>query len=348
MGRRIARRTTCIIRIVLHKNYSLRKKERKKLFKKKKAKIVIKQLTTIALVCITSLVNGQDIKLKIVNQYGAKLEGLKIIINGQTTELSTEKDGTILLPVPTADSFTLAAKHCENKTFAASIIQQDGNIEMSKHFSWKDLLSPMFYIKYGGLWMLLFIVFAETGLFAGFFLPGDSLLFVAGIFSGPLANEFLKLIGLSNAGELIQLLVLIALISGAGIIGNFVGYWFGRRVGPAMYTWPDKFLFKKRYLHQAQEFYEKNGAGTIVVARFMPIVRTFAPIVAGIVNMNKAKFTFYNILGCVAWVTSMLLLGHFLDKAYPSLKNHLELIVLAIVFVTTAPVLYKLIARKKS
>ena len=171
-------------------------------------------------------------------------------------------------------------------------------------FEWHQLLQPQFYIEHGGLWLLLFVVFAETGLFAGFFLPGDSLLFVAGIYCHEgvngkpgLAYEFLQIFGLQNFNnEWIDLFVLITLISIAGIIGNSIGYWFGKKVGPAMYQWDDNFLFKKKYLEQAHEFYEKNGGGAIIIARFIPIIRTFAPIVAGIVQMDKNKFSFFNII----------------------------------------------------
>jgi membrane-associated protein len=304
-------------------------------------------------VLITSAsLNAQNVTLKIVNQYGAKVDDLKLEANGVAMTLTAAKDGTVSFAIPKTDSFTITGKNC-----AALVIKKEQTskadfsskgLEMNKNFTWKDLINPMFYIKYGGLWMLLFIIFAETGLFAGFFLPGDSLLFVAGIFSGPLANEFLKLIGMGGVhNQWLDLLVLIALVSAAGIIGNFVGYWFGRKVGPAMFSWKDNFLFKKKYLIQAQEFYDKNGGGAIVIARFLPIIRTFAPIVAGIVQMPKAKFTYYNIVGCIAWVASMLCIGHFLDKAFPTLKNHLELIIIGIVLITTAPVLYKLFFGKK-
>lgn len=205
-------------------------------------------------------------------------------------------------------------------------------------FHWSQLLQPQFYIEHGGLWLILFVVFAETGLFAGFFLPGDSLLFVAGIYSSNLANEFIP-----TGNEYLDLLVLMLLISAAGITGNMVGYWFGRKVGPAMYNWKENILFKRKYLEQAHEFYEKHGGGAIIIARFIPIVRTFAPIVAGIVSMDKKKFVFFNIVGCVAWVFSMLFAGHFLQKWILKefgfdLKDHLEVIVLGIVLVTTAPV----------
>ena len=214
-------------------------------------------------------------------------------------------------------------------------------------FHWTNLLQPQFYIEHGGLWLILFVVFAETGLFAGFFLPGDSLLFVAGIYSTNLANEFIP-----TGNEIFDLLLIMMLISAAGIIGNTTGYWFGKKVGPAMYQWKENMFFKQRYLQQAHEFYEKHGGGAIIVARFIPIVRTFAPIVAGIVQMDQKKFSFFNVVGCVAWVGSMLFAGHFLQKWILAqfgfdLKDHLEVIVLGIVAVTTAPVIMKLVFNKK-
>ncbi len=236
--------------------------------------------------------------------------------------------------------------------------------ELLDAFRWTDLLQPQWYVENGGLWLLLFVVFAETGLFVGFFLPGDSLLFVAGIFAheiktkggetGPgLAFQFLDKIGLGGINsQWVDLFVLLALISVCGILGNMVGYWTGRKVGPAMYTWRDRLLFKKKYLHQADEFYQKHGAVAIVGARFLPFIRTFAPIVAGIVQMDKKKFHFFNIIGSVAWVFSMLFGGFFLQKwvwelFHFDLKEHLELIVLGIVLVTTAPVLIKMFSNKK-
>jgi len=214
-------------------------------------------------------------------------------------------------------------------------------------FEWHQLLQPQFYIDNGGLWLLLFIVFAETGLFVGFFLPGDSLLFVAGIFSNKLAASFID-----THSDFFNLLLIIILVSAAGILGNAVGYWFGRKVGPAMYHWKNNILFKQRYLQQAHEFYEKHGGSAIVFARFIPIVRTFAPIVAGIVEMDKKKFSYFNIAGCIAWATTMLATGHYLDQFFIQklnidLKQHLEIIVLGIVLVTTAPVIIKIAFGKK-
>ncbi len=230
-------------------------------------------------------------------------------------------------------------------------------------FHWAQLLQPQFYIENGGLWLLLFVVFAETGLFAGFFFPGDSLLFVAGIYAHEmdrdgsvvpgLASQFLEMIGLGSVhNEWIDLIVLVLLIAAAGILGNFAGYITGRRVGPAMYKWKDSLFFKQRYLHEAHDFFEKYGGFAIIGARFLPFIRTFAPIVAGIVKMDKAKFTFFNVVGSFAWVVSMIFAGHFLQKwIYGQfgfdLKQHLEIIVLAIVLVTTLPVIIKFFSSKK-
>lgn len=229
-------------------------------------------------------------------------------------------------------------------------------------FHWSQLLQPQWYVENGGLWLLLFVVFAETGLFVGFFLPGDSLLFVTGIFAhqiktsagevGPgLGYQFLKLFGMPfNYPPVLDLLVLVGLISAAGILGNMVGYWTGRKVGPAMYHWKDRFLFKKKYLHQAHDFYEKHGGLAVIGARFLPIVRTFAPIVAGIVEMDRKKFHFFNVVGSFAWVFTMVFGGFYLQKWIMEwfgfdLKEHLEIIVLGIVLVTTAPVFIKMLSK---
>ncbi len=215
--------------------------------------------------------------------------------------------------------------------------------------SFLDLLDPQFYIDNGGLWMIVFIVFAETGLFAGFFLPGDALLFVTGIFSDKLITAAF----FQSYNQWVDLGILFGLISTAGILGNFVGYWFGRKSGPFLYERKDTLFFKKRHLLQAQEFYKRNGGAAIIIARFLPFIRTFAPIVAGIVKMDKRKFAFYNIVGCFLWVSSMLLAGHFLqtmlmNKWNYDLKEHLEVIVLFIIGVTTIPILWKLFFNKKN
>lgn len=203
--------------------------------------------------------------------------------------------------------------------------------------------------------MILFIVFAETGLFAGFFLPGDALLFVTGIFCST-TNRIQGIVSsalFETHNQWADLGILWIMISIAGILGNFVGYWFGRKSGPFLFERKDSFFFKKKYLVQAHDFYEKNGGGAIIIARFVPFVRTFAPIVAGIVKMDKKKFTYYNIVGCMLWVGSMLLAGHFLQKLiwrefHFDLKEHLEVIVIGIVVITTFPVIWKLFKIKKN
>ncbi|MEJ7739985.1 MAG: VTT domain-containing protein [Chitinophagaceae bacterium] len=217
------------------------------------------------------------------------------------------------------------------------------------NISLTDLLNPEFYINNGGLWVILFIVFAETGLMVGFFLPGDSLLFVAGIYSKMLVNSILP--G-GSGSDFIDLMILFVLITISGIIGNTVGYWFGRKSGPFLFERKDTFFFKRKYLFQAKEFYDKHGGQAIVFARFLPIIRTFAPIIAGIVQMDRKKFVFYNIVGCISWVFTMLMAGHYLEKLFREefnfdLKEHLELIVIGIVLITTLPVLYKLFSVKK-
>lgn len=215
-------------------------------------------------------------------------------------------------------------------------------------FNWLQLLQPQWYIEHGGLWFIVFVVFAETGLFAGFFLPGDSLLFVAGIYS----NDLVKgAFGIDIHSSFLNLLIMVLLIALSGIIGNSVGYWFGKKSGPFLFERKDTFFYKKKYLYQAKEFYDKHGAGTIIMARFIPFVRTFAPIVAGIVEMDRKRFSFYNIVGSIAWVFIMLFAGHYLQRFILSsfgfdLKKHLEVIVIGIVLVTTAPVIIKMLSKK--
>jgi membrane-associated protein len=211
-------------------------------------------------------------------------------------------------------------------------------------FHWSNLLQPTWYIETFGVWIILFIVFAETGLLFGFFFPGDSLLFVAGVAWQDLEKGFFHT----------PFIIIMLLIAFCAIAGNIAGYWFGKKIGPAMYHWNDRWYFKQRHLRAAKEFYDKYGGGAIFMARFVPFVRTFAPIVAGIVQMEKKKFSFYSIISAFAWVFSMMLAGRylheFLMKHYNyDIRNDLEWVVLVIVLVTTLPVIIKLITvRKKS
>lgn len=292
----------------------------------------------------------QQVKIKVFNQYETPVD--EFSVNGK--EYIIEKDGFVTVEFSGTDSVLFSAIDYKETKVAVSDLKEGVTVSMNKNFTWTDLLTPMFYIKYGGLWLLLFIVFAETGLLFGFFFPGDSLLFVAGIYSSNLAHEFLKLFALGSVqNEWLDLLVLCGLLSIVGILGNMVGYWTGKKVGHAMYNWNDNFLFKKRYLHEAHEFYEKHGVVAVVFARFLPFIRTFAPIIAGIVDMDKKKFMYFNIMGCVAWVISMIFAGHFLqiwvmNQFGIELKDKLELIVIIIIVVTTAPVFWKLIFGKRA
>jgi membrane-associated protein len=207
-------------------------------------------------------------------------------------------------------------------------------------------------IHHGGFYFLLLVVFAETGLFVGFFFPGDSLLFAAGIFMNLLIE---KMFNLSDASHLtfgIYHVLIVAAVIVASVLGNMVGYWFGRKAGPLLYERRETWLFKKRHLIKATEFYRKYGKGTIFLAKFLPIIRTFAPIVAGIVKMDRAKFIFYNIIGSICWVSSMMLGGYFLQRWVErkfgySLKDHIEAITIGIILVTTLPVLYQLFFGKR-
>lgn len=218
-----------------------------------------------------------------------------------------------------------------------------------EHFeSWKDLLNPEFYIKMGGFWLILFIIFAETGLFVGFFLPGDSLLFVSGIYAVDIIRETFG----STGNEFLDTTILATAIAIAAIIGNEVGYWFGLKAGPALYKREDSFFFKKKYLNQAHDFFEEHGALAVIMARFLPIIRTFTPIVAGIVQMDKKKFLFDNIIGAFLWSFLLIFAGHYLDKLFIDqfgidLKKHLEMIIIVIVLITTLPILIKFVFGQK-
>ncbi len=214
-------------------------------------------------------------------------------------------------------------------------------------FDWRNLLDPLYYIHFDingikvGLYIVLFIVFAETGLFAGFFLPGDSLLFLAGIYNRELVENVVFL-----GSDFLNVVLLSTLIGIAGILGNIVGYWFGSKSGYYLYNKQDSFWFKKKYLIQSKDFFEKHGGRAIIFARFLPIFRTFAPIVAGIVTMDKKKFMFYNVVSSFLWSFTLIFAGHylygFLLESYEiDLKEHIELIVIGLVGITILPVIYK-------
>ena len=221
------------------------------------------------------------------------------------------------------------------------------------NFDWTQLLNPEFYITFTiggiqvGLYIVLFIIFAETGLFAGFFLPGDSLLFLAGIYS----RDLIENVTIAIESDFIIVTILSLLVAIAGIFGNMVGYWFGAKSGFYLFKKEDSFWFKKKYLLQSKDFFEKYGGKAIIFARFLPIFRTFAPIVAGIVTMDKKKFMFYNVLSSFLWSFILIFAGHylygfFLDKFDIDLKHHIEKIIILIILISTFPVVLKLLKKK--
>jgi len=183
-----------------------------------------------------------------------------------------------------------------------------------------------------GIAFLFAVVFAETGLLVGFFLPGDSLLFIAGL--------------VASHGDLSLALLLLAL-SIAAVAGDSVGFLIGRKAGAALFRREDSALFKRKHLDSARAFYEKHGPKTIVLARFVPIVRTFAPTVAGAAGMDYRQFLMFNVMGGVAWVVSMCLLGFFLGKNH-FIAHNLEKVVLLIVFLSLLPIIVHALKERRA
>ncbi len=193
-----------------------------------------------------------------------------------------------------------------------------------------DLLQLIQTVGYIGLFA---IVFAESGLFFGFFLPGDSLLFTAGF----LASQ-----------DILNIWLMIPLLIIAAITGDQVGYWTGRHFGKWLRRQKESFFFKKHHLEQAEVFYDKHGTKTIVLARFIPFIRTFAPIVAGMAKMNYGIFISYNIIGGITWITSMSLLGYFLGSIIPGVDKYLYPILIGIIIISLIPAFWHLYLEKKS
>ena len=176
-------------------------------------------------------------------------------------------------------------------------------------------------VRVGGLSAMTAIVFAETGLMVGFFLPGDSLLVTAGVFAA--------------AGNL-SIWWLNILLVAAAIVGDTVGYWIGRKAGPALFSRPRSRFFNPAHLKRAHDFYEKHGGKTIIIARFMPIVRTFAPVVAGMGKMEYRRFLAFNVVGGFLWVVSMTLIGYYLGQ-FAWVKKNIEIVIVIVVFLSILP-----------
>jgi membrane-associated protein len=189
-----------------------------------------------------------------------------------------------------------------------------------------DSINPENIIQYGGLTLLLIIIFAETGVFFGFFLPGDSLLFVAGLLSD---TEYLD----THVALLIVLLVI------AAVSGSTVGYLTGRWAGGYLANKKDSLFFKKKYLDVTQAFYQKHGMMAFILGRFLPVVRTFVTILAGMAKIDFPKFLIFNFLGATIWIVVMVLSGHFLGRLFPQITTYLEIIVIGMILLSAIPVI---------
>lgn len=187
-------------------------------------------------------------------------------------------------------------------------------------------------IRIGGVTALALIIFAETGLFFGFFLPGDSLLITAGLFAAK--------------GDL-DIVLLCWLLALCAIVGDAVGFWFGHFTGPRLFRRKRSRFFRPEYLQKAHAFYEKHGGKTIVLARFIPILRTFVPIVAGIAQMNYRSFVLWNVAGGILWTCGLLLAGYGLGTAIPNLDEYIHLVIVVVVFISILPVLHHLWAERR-
>ncbi len=198
-----------------------------------------------------------------------------------------------------------------------------------------SFLNPETLLEKGGLALLAAIIFAESGLLIGFFLPGDSLLFVGGFLSS------------DAGGHQLPPLPVVALVTfAAAVAGDQVGFWFGRKVGPTLFTRPDSRLFKQQNVARAHAFFERHGAKTIVLARFVPVVRTFAPIVAGVGDMNYRTFTIFNIIGAAIWAVGLTTLGYYLGQI-DFIKNNIEIAIVVVVALSLIPVAIEFLKHRR-
>ncbi len=197
------------------------------------------------------------------------------------------------------------------------------------------LSDPSKLISFVGLVGIVLIVFVETGLLVGFFLPGDSLLITAGLFAA------------RGDISIVQLIIFTFL---AAVIGDATGFYIGKRLGKLLYTKEDSFIFKKKHIKHAHEFYEKHGGKTIIIARFVPIIRTFAPTVAGAAHMKYSQFFAYNVIGAFFWITSMCLGGYYLGHLFGEhINNYIHIIIMGVILLSFLPIIWQwILVRKKS
>jgi membrane-associated protein len=193
-------------------------------------------------------------------------------------------------------------------------------------------------VQIGGLALITAVIFAETGLFVGFFLPGDSLLVTAGIFctaANPTGHALLNIVTLNLA------------VSAAAIIGDTVGYWIGAKAGPKLFTREKSLFFSRRHLLRTKEFYERHGGKTIIIARFVPIIRTFAPAVAGVGAMSYRRFISFNVFGGIGWSLSMTLLGFTLGKTFPQITKRIDMVIIVIILISVMPIVISYLNNRK-
>ncbi len=214
-------------------------------------------------------------------------------------------------------------------------------------------MKPEFWLEKAGssaIYVITLIIFAESGLFFGFFLPGDSLLFLSGFLTSTGAADFVT----TSAGESLapvvshmpDILVLLPILFVAAVAGDQVGYLFGKRVGPALFTRPDSRLFKQSHVQKAHDFLERHGPKTVLMARFVPIVRTFAPIVAGVGGMKYKTFITYNVIGGFVWAVGITTLGHFLGNV-EFIRDNIEYTIVAVVLLSLTPVFIEFYRSRK-
>ena len=195
-------------------------------------------------------------------------------------------------------------------------------VEMVLHW----LKNPQVLVAEAGLVGLALIIFSETGLLVGFFLPCDSLLISAGLFS---------------AGGHLPIWPMVWILTAAAIIGDATGYFIGKKLGTSLYNREDSIFFKRKHIEHTREFYEKHGGKTIILARFIPIVRTFAPTVAGVAGMKYRSFVIYNVLGAFIWIWSLLFAGYFLGRTFPKINDHIHTVVVVVVILSVLPIVIK-------
>ena len=201
----------------------------------------------------------------------------------------------------------------------------------------KQLTDPESIIQYGGFGLLLFVIFAETGLFVGFFLPGDNLVFIAGL----LCSTKPHLMNVSFP-------VLMISMTTAAVLGNMFGYWFGKKTGETLYTRKNSFFFRQSHVITTKAYYEKHGGKTLILGRFLPIIRTFAPILAGVIKIDFKQFMFYNVIGAAAWILSIGGIAYYLGQEFPQVENYLGYIFVTLIILTAIPILTAWLKNRKA